>query len=84
MCSHFLAPVLSHIQGQCYPPLKLLFSNFGHFSNGIYRVVRITTVENNPDTELLFRQTFFFSSNIQMPVIMAVAFDQGQISCVTQ
>ena len=84
MRSRFLAPVLSHIQVQCYPPLKHLFSSFGDFSNGIYHVMRITTVENNPDTELLFHQTFFFRSNIQMPITMAVAFDQGHISCAKQ
>ena len=84
MRSHFLAPVLSHIQVQCYPPLRHLFSNFGDFGNGIYHVMRIMTFENNPDAKLLFHQFFFFSSNIQMPVIMAVAFDQGQISCAEQ
>ena len=56
--------VLLDIQAQCYSPLRLLYSDFGDFSNGVCHVNKIIIAKSNPDIELLTQQTFCVSHSI--------------------
>ena len=40
------------MQMQCYPPLWLLHSDIGDFSNGVYHAMEIISAEINPDIGL--------------------------------
>lgn len=53
----------SHVQVQCYSPLRQQYSDFGEFSNGVYYVIKITVAESNAYMGLLTQEAFrFFSS----------------------
>ena len=63
VCNRFPTPVqtVTHTNAACYPPLRQLCSDFGHFNKGVCPVMKITIVES---IELFTQQTFWCSGTM--------------------
>ena len=56
--------MLMYTQVYCYLPIPQLYSNFRDFHNSVCHVIKMTTIETNPDTGFLAQQTFCFSPSV--------------------